>query len=815
MVRPEILDKSGKFPDKSDQIRMLQMMEAAMPFTAMIMVESTDVIISTLIKVAMAKGMNNLVFLVYSNALATFLLLPFLLFSSRNNLGAPLSFSMILAFFLLGLNGSVGELLANTGINYSSPVLLSAMANLIPIFTVFLAVIFRMERLDFKRSSGKAKCLGTIIAVSGAFLITLYKGPVLIMSSSQSVGQEAVALSQKPNWVFAFAVFIKTNPTVWQVRPDIEMVTIVFSAIFGSMVRTGVHIWCLQRKGPVFVAMFKPLGMVIAVALAVSFLRESLCLGRSERKEMAGSGTYLMEAALPFPAMISMECINVGLNTLFKSATASGMSHHVFVVYSYSLAALLLLPSPFISRRSRRLPPLSFSVLSKIALLGLIGSSSQIMGYTGINYSSPTLASAISNLVPAFTFILAVIFRMEKVVLRRHSSQAKVMGTIISISGAFVVTLYKGPRIMLSSAPTALSLHHPLPSSHSNWTRIMKEYPDEATVIFFYNLTVAFIAAIVGVVLETDPSAWILKHHTALASVLCSGLFGSCLNNTVHTWALRLKGPVFVAMFKPLSIVVAIVMGVLFLGDSLYLGSVVGASIISIGFYTVMWGKAKEERGVGEEKEEGHTHNISGNKESHEDQRVPLLGSYNTHRHSADNAMSQGFAIELYFDPALENQVLKAWNVLARRQISTQLIEIESRPHITLFSSPFLEPTKVESIVKNFASKQEPLPLSLSSIGSLPSDNNVLFLGPAPSISLLQFQSQLCEAMRKEGIEIGEEYRPGSWIPHCSVAQEVPRARMAEAFCVLRDLKLPVSGYAIDIGLVEFSPVRELFSFVL
>lgn len=37
--------------------------------------------------------------------------------------------------------------------------------------------------------------------------------------------------------------------------------------------------------------------------------------------------------------------------------------------------------------------------------------TSQIMGYTGINYSSPTLASAISNLVPAFTFILAIIFR--------------------------------------------------------------------------------------------------------------------------------------------------------------------------------------------------------------------------------------------------------------------------------------------------------------------------------------------------------------------------------------------------------------------
>ena len=39
--------------------------------------------------------------------------------------------------------------------------------------------------------------------------------------------------------------------------------------------------------------------------------------------------------------------------------------------------------------------------------------------------------------------------------------------------------------------------------------------------------------------------------------------------------------------------------------------------------------------------------------------------------------------------------------------------------------------------------------------------------------------------------------------------------RMGEAFSVLRDLKLPVTGYAMVIGLVEFSPVRELFSFVL
>ncbi|KAL1200355.1 hypothetical protein V5N11_003715 [Cardamine amara subsp. amara] len=177
--------------------------------------------------------------------------------------------------------------------------------------------------------------------------------------------------------------------------------------------------------------------------------------------------------------------------------------------------------------------------------------------------------------------------------------------------------------------------------------------------------------------------------------------------------------------------------------------------------------------------------------------------------------MSEGYAIELYFDPALENQVLKAWNVFARRQISTKLINTESRPHITLFSTSFFDSTRLESVIKTFVSKQEPISISFSTIGSFSNDNNVLFLSPIPSLSLLQLQSQLCETMKKESVEIPEDYRVDSWVPFCPVALEVPKSRMAEAFSVLRDLKLPVNGYGMEIGLVEFSPVREVFSFPL
>lgn len=325
---------------------------------------------------------------------------------------------------------------------------------------------------------------------------------------------------------------------------------------------------------------------------------------------------YCYKDVLPFAAMVTMECTNVGLNTLYKAATLRGMSYHVFIVYSYAVAAFLLLPAPFFSAKSRVLPPVNLSIVSKIGLLGIIGCTSQIMGYTGIIYSSPALASAISNLVPAFTFILAVIFRMETLSFSKKSTRAKFLGTIVSVTGAFVVTLYKGPKLIWSLSPSlSLSLSTSLSSSQERWTlgglfltceyilvplwyivqtQIMKEYPAELTVVFFYNLIVSFLAAIVGAFTEPDSSAWRIKPDIAMASILCSGVLGSCLNNSVHTWALRLKGPLFVSMFKPLSIAIAVAMGVMFLGDELYLGSVIGATIISIGFYTVMWGKAKE-----------------------------------------------------------------------------------------------------------------------------------------------------------------------------------------------------------------------------
>jgi len=50
------------------------------------------------------------------------------------------------------------------------------------------------------------------------------------------------------------------------------------------------------------------------------------------------------------------------------------------------------------------------------------------------------------------------------VAIKSLSSQAKVVGTIVSISGAFIVTLYIGPPIMIALR-SSNSLHQTLKSS--------------------------------------------------------------------------------------------------------------------------------------------------------------------------------------------------------------------------------------------------------------------------------------------------------------------------------------------------------------
>uniref|UniRef100_A0A5B7A2U9 WAT1-related protein n=1 Tax=Davidia involucrata TaxID=16924 RepID=A0A5B7A2U9_DAVIN len=51
-------------------------------------------------------------------------------------------------------------------------------------------------------------------------------------------------------------------------------------AVVGTVFRFSVATWCLGRRGPLYVSMFKPLAVVVAVGLGVIFVGDALYLGR-------------------------------------------------------------------------------------------------------------------------------------------------------------------------------------------------------------------------------------------------------------------------------------------------------------------------------------------------------------------------------------------------------------------------------------------------------------------------------------------------------------------------------------------------------
>lgn len=58
-----------------------------------------------------------------------------------------------------------------------------------------------MEKLDLRAQSSLAKCIGTIVSIAGALIVTLYKGLPLASAASPNIQPNEVLLSAQPNWV--------------------------------------------------------------------------------------------------------------------------------------------------------------------------------------------------------------------------------------------------------------------------------------------------------------------------------------------------------------------------------------------------------------------------------------------------------------------------------------------------------------------------------------------------------------------------------------------------------------------------------------
>ncbi|KAJ9160030.1 hypothetical protein P3X46_025471 [Hevea brasiliensis] len=322
----------------------------------------------------------------------------------------------------------------------------------------------------------------------------------------------------------------------------------------------------------------------------------------------------------PVLLMVAVQFFFAGVNVLFKLATYDGMSSRVIVAYRFIFATLFLIPLALIFERKSR-PKLTWTILFQAFLCGFFGGSlSQNLYFEGLVLTSATFATAMANLIPGFTFILAASFGLEKMGISTLAGKAKVAGMLMGIGGAMLLTFCKGAEIHIWSTHVNLMklvTPHGGHVASSDGTRVLGCIFSMSSCISFslwliiqakmsakypcpYSSTalMSTMAAIQSVVytfcVEKDWSQWKLGWNIRLLTAAYAGIVVHGMMITLTIWCVRIKGPMFATIFYPLMLVFTALAGSLLLDEDLHLGSIMGATFIVCGLYAVLWGKDAE-----------------------------------------------------------------------------------------------------------------------------------------------------------------------------------------------------------------------------
>ena len=155
-------------------------------------------------------------------------------------------------------------------------------------------------------------------------------------------------------------------------------------------------------------------------------------------------------------------------------------------------------------------------------------------------------------------------------------------------------------------------------------------------------------------------------------------------------------------------------------------------------------------------------------------------------------------ALELYLDVDATRRLRTLWRALEAEGIPTLgSLHARHRPHLSLAAARTLDPHAVAEALDGVAVGRD-LTLSVDFVGQFV--GRVLWLGVTVTEELLAHHRLVHERLAAGGVEVWEHYRPGRWVPHCTVSLRVPNPQMAPAIrrCLeILPLRATVTGAAV------------------
>ncbi|KAH7653385.1 WAT1-related protein [Dioscorea alata] len=275
-----------------------------------------------------------------------------------------------------------------------------------------------------------------------------------------------------------------------------------------------------------------------------------------------------------------------------------------------------MLPLALWFERNMR-PKMTKGIFLKIFLLALLSVLDQIFYYLGAKYTSANFVASF-NLVPVLTFIINILLRKEKIKVKNARSWLKIIGVLVITGGSLVMILYKGKMLGSSGMRPSTNIErHQLfgtfmlllsclcgASFSTLQDHVLKSYSTELSLSTFICLFSVIISGVTTSVVKPNPSAWKMGWNLRLVSIVYSGVICSGIAYYLQGVVIKKKGAVFSSAFSPLRMLIVDVLDPTVLAEGITLERIIGAVIMIIGLFLLLWGKMIDEKSK-LEREEG------------------------------------------------------------------------------------------------------------------------------------------------------------------------------------------------------------------
>ncbi|MDQ0361712.1 hypothetical protein [Breznakia pachnodae] len=175
-----------------------------------------------------------------------------------------------------------------------------------------------------------------------------------------------------------------------------------------------------------------------------------------------------------------------------------------------------------------------------------------------------------------------------------------------------------------------------------------------------------------------------------------------------------------------------------------------------------------------------------------------------------------GYAIVGYFDAKSTEVINSLWRSMADLEVDDYLIHSENTPHIKLLILNTIDIVNAEEILQSLVKKIMKVNIQFKTFSFYPNEKPFVCIDIVVTKQLLELQGVIREQFEDyidEDMNI--YFEQGTWKPDCQLTTEIDKKKLVTAVNYLLKQQLPFYGLLERIGLIEFYPAKQIYSYEL